>query len=222
MPPQELTFGDWDSDTASSTDVDIQGDTFTLAEAASAIPDSVVDIASLDNGETPTTVNLGSPYNGRQIVAAVAQFNTYPVTAPSIGGNTMSQVDSVEVSGDGGIAVFRYVDNGNLGDTATYDASDKSVAGSRLLSTVSTPELVDSSSGADLAGDSEGFQFYAHQLANGSGVSQLTDWGNVESIDANSDEWFISGFNEAPTETVSVPTSPGGGSRRKTIAVTLK
>ena len=39
MPPQELTFGDWNSDTATSTDIDIQGDTFTLAPV---IPDSEV------------------------------------------------------------------------------------------------------------------------------------------------------------------------------------
>lgn len=33
MPPLELTYGDWNQDTASSTNVDIQGDTFTLATA---------------------------------------------------------------------------------------------------------------------------------------------------------------------------------------------
>lgn len=41
MPPQELTFGDWNSDTASSSNVDIAsgGDTFTLAEV---VPNSSV------------------------------------------------------------------------------------------------------------------------------------------------------------------------------------
>lgn len=37
MPPLELTYGDWNSDTAASNNVAIQGDTFTLAIA---IPDS--------------------------------------------------------------------------------------------------------------------------------------------------------------------------------------
>jgi hypothetical protein len=36
----ELPYGDWNTDTQDSTNIDIQGDTFTLA---SAIPDSVVD-----------------------------------------------------------------------------------------------------------------------------------------------------------------------------------
>lgn len=38
MPPQELTYGDWNTDTAASNNVDVQGDTFTLE----ARPTSVV------------------------------------------------------------------------------------------------------------------------------------------------------------------------------------
>lgn len=57
-PPQELTFGDWNGDTASSSNVDIQGDTFTLA---TAIPDSVVthfdatELSGFNDGDTVST-----------------------------------------------------------------------------------------------------------------------------------------------------------------------
>lgn len=65
-PPQELSFGDWDVDTASSTDVDISsdGDTFTLA---TTIPDSEDLHAHYDfpqeDGAMPVTDQTGNGYD---------------------------------------------------------------------------------------------------------------------------------------------------------------
>jgi hypothetical protein len=57
-PPQELSFGDWNSDTATSTNVDIQGDTFTLEQT---LPDTAVihfnaqNLSGYSDGDTVTT-----------------------------------------------------------------------------------------------------------------------------------------------------------------------
>lgn len=58
MPPLELTYGDWNTDTATSTNINIQGDTFTLA---TQIPDSAFAHYPAD-GLSTADGNILDPY----------------------------------------------------------------------------------------------------------------------------------------------------------------
>jgi hypothetical protein len=117
-------WGDWNTDTATSTDIEIQGDTFTLA---SAIPDSVVaQYLAEDTADTTTatdsvggnTINLSGP--------------TYETTSPlcdtaslsfdGTGGTGISQntVDLVSTGTSGEVGIGCYINANSADSNGTF------------------------------------------------------------------------------------------------------
>ena len=152
MPPQELTFGDWNSDTATSTNIDIQGDTFTLATTAITSFEGDLSAFSGDTGAFETTT--AQAYDGTQSLGKTADNvhdavwltdsvytsgNAFTLSAWVYTGGDLQRGGPTLVDASTGNGYVAYIDPGNDLTIATVSPRFDSVVNQRgSLPTAST------------------------------------------------------------------------------------
>lgn len=115
----ELPYGDWNTDTQDSTNIDIQGDTFTLA---SAIPDSVV--SRPDDSGSGNNQDLGLQFETSQqwpdfqarISANTSPSSTAEMYIEDTGG---TEIVAIDISGNSANDIVT-LSNADLAANTTY------------------------------------------------------------------------------------------------------